>query len=90
MEVRRMVGLLRDFACFDNALKLFYNQRPNPHYRKDINDAPHCDGICLLTFFPDERIISVVGVVGITEPAVRVFKLEEFVTMFARVAGAAT
>jgi hypothetical protein len=35
------------------------------------------------TFFADETVIAVVGIVGIAQTAMRVFKLEEFVPVFA-------
>lgn len=37
-----------------------------------------------LTFFANQTVVSVVGVVGISQSSMRVFKLEEFVAMFAR------
>jgi len=34
------------------------------------------------TLFPDQTIVAVVGVVGITQPSVAVFEFEEFVAVF--------
>lgn len=33
------------------------------------------------TFFPDETVIAIVGVVGISKTAMGILKLEEFVTV---------
>ncbi len=41
------------------------------------NDAPR------LTFFADETVVSVVGVVGISQTTMRVLEFKEFVAMFA-------
>jgi len=40
------------------------------------------------TFFSDQTIISVVRVVCVAQAAMRIFKLEEFVAVFARMASA--
>lgn len=41
-----------------------------------------------LTFFPDKTVISVIGVVGVTEPSMGVLEFKELVSVFARMARA--
>ena len=34
------------------------------------------------TLFPDQTVVAIVGVVGITQPSMTVFEFEEFVAVF--------
>jgi hypothetical protein len=78
-------GTLRYFTGFDDPLELFYDQRANPHchHTRYYKCARRWDGT-FHTLFANQRVISVVGVVGVAKTAVGVFKLEEFMTMLAR------
>ena len=40
------------------------------------------------TLFPDQTVVAVVGVVGVTQPPMTVFEFEEFVAVFSGMSGA--
>ena len=51
-------------------------------------DPAQREGGRVRTFFADETVIAVVGVVGVAEATMRVLELQKLVSMLARVASA--
>ena len=74
-------NVLCNFARFHDSFELFHNQRPDPHFDARQSKTNLARFINTLTLFTNETVIPVVGVIRVTQTSVRVFELEELVSV---------
>ena len=79
---------LRDLARLYDPLQLLHNQRTNPHFAKHVSGSVPPKNHGQLTLFANQTVITIVGVIGISQTPMRVLEFQELVAVLARVARA--